>query len=505
MRPSAHTQKSTAPKVAGHAFAGAWAIDTRFPLKAAMLQLPETVPQAYADDSLQQVIKALKDTDGFTTYLNPDNTEVSSLDGDANDRILPGAIAVVPIHGVMLKACPSWYQFYGFTSTARATADIAKAAADERIAKVVVNVYTPGGMVYGADALAQTVKAAAAIKRVDTHVSDLCASAGLFGIAHSTSINLSSRTTEMGSIGTMTTVMNDDKFWEDYGITMVKVFASDSTEKNAAYTEAAAGKPKKMVAHLDELNSVFTSTVAEGRAGKLSKKEDVMTGKMYVGQAAIDAGLADGYATLEETIALARTEADAADQVPAPEQRNTPNPMSVLNKLAAFAASLTSIFAKTDAPTAQELENANTALKAEGITGMQLVTAAQAEGLANVQALQQQLADAQTASAALTTERDNAASALAAEQAAHQTAQASLTELNTGLQALATEHSITAAEGQSLEQTVLAKAKEWAAQTPAAHAGGRKAAEDKPTGKLTGSQKAAQAAGIAMPTEEETA
>jgi ClpP class serine protease len=453
---------------------GLWAIDRRFPLESALQQLATGRElHAMSDDSDDAMKMALRDTDGFTTYVNPDGTEVSSLDGDMDTRIMPGAIAVVPIHGVMLKSCPNWYQFYGFTSTARATADVAKAAGDDRVKGIILNVYTPGGMVYGADALSQVVKDAASKKPTITHVSDLCASAGVFACAHSTAINLGSRTAEMGSIGTMTTVVNDDEYWHQMGIKWVTVFATDSTEKNAAYFEAADGKPEKLQAHLDAINAVFLGAVREGRGAKLSGDE-ALTGAMFVGQQAIEAGLADGYATLEETIALARTEADAADQVPDPnkEQRQQPQAMSFLTKLAALAISIkTALFADgAEAPTAEQLAQANSAFKAEGITGVQLVTDEQAAAAAQATALQEQLATAQARATELEAQ-------LATAQEQHTTAQATLATLNTELEAIATEHNITAAEGSTVPATVVAMAKQWAAGTSATHTGSQKAAE----------------------------
>lgn len=494
-----HTDKQVRP-LGGYLNAGPWAIDRRYALQAQLERLAtDNEAGLLLSMSEDDVVRAaLKETNGFTTYVNPDKTEVSSLDMDASDRIQPGAVAIIPIHGVMLKSCPNWWQHYGFTSTARATRDVALAAEDERVARIIINAYTPGGMVYGADQLNATIQRAKEMKPVDAYVSDLCASAGVFAIAHATSINLSSRTAEIGSIGTMTTVINDEKYWEEWGIQFIDVYASDSTDKNAAYTEAADGKPKKLVAELDKFNAVFTSTVTDGRAGKLSKKEDVLTGKMYMGEEAIRVGLADAFATLDDMLASTAQEVDTSDTVPDPDTNTNaqqhPKTMSKLSLLSAFTAALAGIFANKEEPTQQEMANANNALTTEGFKRMKLVTDKEAEGLADVQALQARAEQLQNQLTAVTTERDNLQATNATQATDLANATGTLQKLSTGLKAIAEKHKLEAKEGQSLEEAVVEAAATWAEGDGAKHTAGASGTDNKK--ELTGSLKAAAAAGI---------
>jgi murein L,D-transpeptidase YcbB/YkuD len=54
---------------------------------------------------------------------------------------------------------------------------------------------------------------------------------------------------------------------------------------------------------LDQLNEVFTGHVSAMRADHIDlSQEDVLEGAMYRGQAAIDAGLADGFGSLQDAI-----------------------------------------------------------------------------------------------------------------------------------------------------------------------------------------------------------
>lgn len=465
---SAHTKERSVK--AGHLLAGLWAIDPRTSIPDIFAQLADA-PAMFTEQSdsyREAYLRALRETGGFTTYVNADGTEVSSLEQDAKDRILPGAIAVVPIHGVMLRSCPDWWQYYGMTSTARATRDVAAAIANPNVARIIMSVYSPGGMVYGTEQLSETIRNSS--KQVDAHVSDLSASASYEAIVHCKSINIAGKATEVGSIGTMSTVINDDEYWNAMGIKWQEVYASASTEKNAAYNEAAAGNTTKMVAYLDEHNANFLNAVKGARKGV---KPEALTGRMFVGQAAIEAGLADGYATLEETIALAAQQVAADDRVPDPTQqpkqqlRSNMKPMELL---AVLAASIKAVFAKAEAPTNDELLIANAALKSEG-HGSRIVTLEQYEALGGLEQLQKDLTAAQASVTTLTQERDNAVNASATEKTAREAAEGKVTAHDTAITAFATEHKLEAAEGKTLTETVLEAAKKWGEPTGSAHAG----------------------------------
>jgi ClpP class serine protease len=68
--------------------------------------------------------------------------------------------------------------------------------------------------------------------------------------------------------------------------------------------EALQGKPENYIAEfLDPVNAAFENAVATNRKGKVDlAKEDVMTGKIYTGSAAVNVGLADKIGTLDYAI-----------------------------------------------------------------------------------------------------------------------------------------------------------------------------------------------------------
>jgi ClpP class serine protease len=452
-----------------------WAVLDRFPLAAALDQFHKSAAQHNAQPRADYYTDQLKATGGFTSYINPDGSQVSSLDKDYRQNIQPGAVALVPLHGLMYKSAPDWAQFYDVVNTGRVQRDVEMAAADERVSAIVVHASTPGGMVYGVEGLSNAIKRAAATKPVHTYVDDLLASAGVFATAHSTSIVLGGGATEVGSIGTMTSLVNDDEMWAKYGVEWIDVYATASTEKNAAYNEAREGKPEKLIAQqLDPLNNIFLATVRAGRGAKLQETADgPLNGRMYVGNSAVQVGLADSVATLNETIALARAGA------------SLPTTMSKMNKLAAFVAGLTQYFADKAAPTAEEITEANQALATEGFQSVQLVGSEQATATAE---LQQQLATAtqerstaQADVARLTGELATAIQERDAVQAQLATAQQNSTAANTTLATTLQEHGVPVPEGQTELEVAVATLKAWAGLPGAKHAGSERQGDGKET------------------------
>ena len=104
----------------------------------------------------------------------------------------------------------------------------------------------------------------------------------------------------IGSIGTMAMWQDDSKAKESNGIKVHKVFATKSTDKNRTFEKANAGDYTDIIKELDQLNDTFLSAVQVNRSGKLNlEKEDVLTGKVYDGNAAVKFGLADRIGSFE--------------------------------------------------------------------------------------------------------------------------------------------------------------------------------------------------------------
>lgn len=216
-----------------------------------------------------------------------------------------GEVLILPISSVMMKA-----DSCGSMGTASMVSIIESANNDSTIASIVLKMDTPGGTVDGTEALATAVQNSS--KPVVTWAEMMC-SAGYWVGSSADEIILSGETANAGSIGTMVKLTDMRGLQEARGVKERIIFASRSADKNKASLDALDGKPEALITeYLDPMNNVFLNAVQHNRSGKINtKKEDVLTGKVYFGSNAVKVGLADKIASLnyavKRSLQLAKT------------------------------------------------------------------------------------------------------------------------------------------------------------------------------------------------------
>lgn len=202
-----------------------------------------------------------------------------------------GAVMVIPVAGPVMK-----YDFCGSAGTQSMMAALQQAQTDPAISAIVLSIDSPGGTVSGTEQFANAIKNSK--KPVVAYVNDLTASAAYWLASQTSEIIISGETAMVGSIGTMATLRKA----KDEGY--MTVYASKSTRKNKAYSDAMAGDTDSFVKNvLDPLNEVFINSVLTARGEKIDlAKEDVTEGDVYYGSKAIKVGLADRIGTLDMAI-----------------------------------------------------------------------------------------------------------------------------------------------------------------------------------------------------------
>ncbi|UZR93157.1 S49 family peptidase [Chondrinema litorale] len=240
------------------------------------------------------------------------------------------SIALFQITGMLTKY-DSWYR-YGTETMGNW---IKQADQLDNIKAIVLKVDSSGGQVKGIQEFSRII--AACSKPVVAFVDGEACSAAYFAITGANHIKLSGDIAMVGSIGTQLTAIDSRAALEKYGYKLISVYASKSVDKNKDQEELLKGNPEPIISnYLNPINDVFTDTVIQLRDEVNTKKEDVTTGKVYMGQKAIDVGLADSMGTLQEAIQLAR---QLADELAISQQQqhsihfNQNNSMSFLKKI----------------------------------------------------------------------------------------------------------------------------------------------------------------------------
>jgi len=160
---------------------------------------------------------------------------------------------------------------------------------------------TPGGIVAGLDEASQIV--AKCGKPTKALVGWMCASAGYYLASQCGSIEASNRSSSVGSIGTLVSLMDATKMYEKIGISFYTI--SSSNAPNKAPEQHSDEYKAEIQKRVDYLGALFAERVAEGRSkatGNPISKDDVEKdfgrGGLVFANAALAAGMIDA---VEET------------------------------------------------------------------------------------------------------------------------------------------------------------------------------------------------------------
>lgn len=320
---------------------------------------------------------------------------------EANGRpSTTGPVMVIPVNGIMMKN-----DYCGSPGTATMKQWINDANNNSSIKSIVLSIDSPGGNVDGTEALAAAVSNS---KKPVVAQGDLMGSAAYWVASQAKEIYISGKTAAAGSIGTMAVLRDTRQMDQQRGIKTVHIFASRSTDKNKATLDAMDGNDAAYKTEfLDPINAVFEASVIKGRSGKVDmQKEDVGTGKVYIGNKAVAAGLADRIGSLETAI---RRSIQLADN----QQPTTTNNKLQTNTMA---------FQKT--------------LTAANSTEFQVVDGGFLLEEQHLNRIEAHITDAETTAAALTQERDEAVQAQTTLQVQLNTANTEKQQLQTQIDGL---------------------------------------------------------------------
>lgn len=228
-------------------------------------------------------------------------------------RIEQGGIAVLPIQGVIANKANLMTRVSGGASAQMLTQQVASMRSDPRVRGAVLDFDTPGGSVFGIPALAAEIRALAAEKPTASVSTGMMASAGYWTGSAANAVYLSGSTDHVGSIGVVAT--------HSY---------NPARQGGAQVTEVTAGRYKRMIsdtgpltqegraylqAQVDELYRAFVEAVADNRRASVDDVlEHMADGRTFIGRQAIEAGLADGIATVDAIVEQMATSPDKFTQ-----------------------------------------------------------------------------------------------------------------------------------------------------------------------------------------------
>mgnify|MGYP000227021643 CR=1 FL=1 len=217
-------------------------------------------------------------------------------------RVADG-VAVIDIKGPVTERMSFFAWLYGAANLPRVRFDLAAAVDDPQVRAIVLDIDSPGGVISGVDETARAVAAANKVKPVTAYTGGMMASAA-YWIGSAAGDVVAGRTAELGSIGVFMVHEDWTKFDERYGITTTVIKAG---KYKALHLEPLTKETKAVLqAEVDAIHDIFIASVAEGRGvDAKAVRERMADGRVFIGQDAVDTGLADRLSSIDDVIASA--------------------------------------------------------------------------------------------------------------------------------------------------------------------------------------------------------
>ena len=210
-------------------------------------------------------------------------------------------VAVIPIHGTLVRRTVGLEAESGLTSYAGLSAQLDAALASPDVAAILLDVDSPGGESGGVFDLADRIRAAAQTKPVWAVANDMAFSAA-YALASAATRVFVARTGGVGSIGVIAMHVDQSEKDAQDGVHYTAVFAGDRKNDLNPHEPISSEAHAFLKAEVNRIYGLFVETVARHRGIEPSAVRDTEAG-LFFGQAAVAMGLADAIGTFDEALA----------------------------------------------------------------------------------------------------------------------------------------------------------------------------------------------------------
>jgi signal peptide peptidase SppA len=214
-----------------------------------------------------------------------------------------GAVAVIPIRGVLANRMSGMEESSGGASAERIGAVLAQVAADPNIKTIVYDIDSPGGTVPGIQELAAQMFALRGVKRQVAHVNDLAASAAYWLASQADEI-VSVPSGTVGSIGVFAAHEDLSAALEKEGIKVTLISAGTFKMAGNPFEPLSEDERAVVQARVDDAYGQFVKDVARGRGvTPAAVRHGYGEGRALGATDAKAAGLIDRIDTLDNVLA----------------------------------------------------------------------------------------------------------------------------------------------------------------------------------------------------------
>lgn len=220
--------------------------------------------------------------------------------------VIEDGVAVIGIEGVMTRRANMVNRASGGTSSQMIAQAIVRAAADQDVRGIILDVDSPGGSVTAPQEIGQAIaEARASVPVVAWSGGAMCSAA--YWVASQCDAIVAQDTAQVGSIGVV--VEHRDRSGADAKDGVARTFITAGKYKRMAHD--AAPLDEEGAAYLqgkvDTYYTKFVDAVAVGRGVDAATVQERMAdGRIFIGAEALDAGLVDAIGPFNVALEIAR-------------------------------------------------------------------------------------------------------------------------------------------------------------------------------------------------------
>lgn len=212
-----------------------------------------------------------------------------------------GVVAVVPVHGTLMDH-PGWIdEIFGFVGYQDVVAAVAQAVADPEVSAVILDIDSPGGTAGGAFAAADAISRLRGSKPI-VALANSWATSAAYLLAAACDQTFVTPGGTVGSIGVIMAVVDYSRRMADAGITVTMIHQGARKADGNPHQPLTEDGRAELQSQVDQLYGIFVEAVSSYRKidARVVRAQE---SRIYIGQMAIDAGLADGFASMGELVA----------------------------------------------------------------------------------------------------------------------------------------------------------------------------------------------------------
>jgi signal peptide peptidase SppA len=207
-------------------------------------------------------------------------------------------IAVVPVHGSLVRRALGLDAASGLTSYGEIAAMLDAAVADPAVSGILLDIDSPGGEAGGVFELAQHIRSMDAIKPVWAMACDSAFSAA-YAIACAASRVFVTQTAGVGSIGVIAMHVDQSVRDAQQGYRFTAVSAGDYKNDLSPHEPIDKAAMARLQTEVDRLYGLFVDHVGAMRGMQAKAVRDTQAG-LFFGPDAVRCGLADALASTEQ-------------------------------------------------------------------------------------------------------------------------------------------------------------------------------------------------------------